>query len=155
MALGAKFISTKLVQCCGEKDSPLYCCYIAPPAPLKLRGKTKKYIYSKTERIQRNQRVKKSPFFPFCSTSVWSLCFSSIDKGRLMLSVQACNRHPVGSSGLSKVHTRRSQTVLSMIFTHLTMCVPVCVCVCVCVCVYLCVFLCECVLRVVIRIQLM
>ena len=53
-----------------------------------------------------------------------------------MLSVQACNRHPVGSSGLSKVHTRRSQTVLSMIFTHLTMCVPVCVFVC----VYLCVF---------------
>ena len=57
-----------------------------------------------------------------------------------MLSVQACNRHPVGSSGLSKVHTRRSQTVLSMIFTHLTMCVPVCVCVCVCVCVSVCVF---------------
>lgn len=51
----------------------------------------------------------------------------SIDKGRLMLSVQACNWHPVGSSGLSKVHTRRSQTVPSMIFTHLTMCVCVCV----------------------------
>jgi len=37
VALGAKFISTK-VQCCGEKDSPLYCCYIAPPAPLKSTG---------------------------------------------------------------------------------------------------------------------
>lgn len=56
-----------------------------------------------------------------------------------MLSVQACNRHPVGSLGLSKVHTRRSQTVPSMIFTHLTMCVHVCVC------------LCECMLRVVTR----
>lgn len=34
VALGAKFIGTK-VQCYGEKDSSLYCCYIAPPAPLK------------------------------------------------------------------------------------------------------------------------
>lgn len=43
-----------------------------------------------------------------------------------MLSVQACNQHPPGSSGLSKVHTRRCQTVPSMIFTHLTR-VSVCV----------------------------
>lgn len=56
---------------------------------------------------------------------------SSIDKGRLMLSLQACNRHPVGSSGLSKIHTRRSQTVSSMIFTHLTVCVCLRVCACV------------------------
>lgn len=31
VALGAKFIGTKVVQCCGEKVSPLYCCYMAPP----------------------------------------------------------------------------------------------------------------------------
>lgn len=36
-SLGSKFISTKVVQCCGEKDSPLYCCYIAPPAPWNQR----------------------------------------------------------------------------------------------------------------------
>lgn len=124
VALGAKFISTK-VQCCGEKDSPLYCCYIAPPAPLNQPEKKQK-----TKPIQRNGHVKKSPFFPHFARVEFML--SSIDKGRLMLSVQACNRHPVGSSGLSKVHTRRSQTVPSMIFTHLTMCVPVCVCVSAC-----------------------
>ena len=72
---------------------------------------------------------KKSPFFPILLDKRVEFMLSSIDKGRLMLSVQACNRHPVGSSRLSKVHTRRSQTVPSMIFTHLTMCVPVCVCV--------------------------
>ena len=62
MALGAKFISTKLVQCCGEKDSPLYCCYIAPPAPLKLRGKTKK-IYIAKLREYKGTNVLKSLLF--------------------------------------------------------------------------------------------
>lgn len=58
MALGAKFVSRK-VQCCGEKVSRLYCCYIASPRPLTLTTKTKK------KNTKKQNMGSKSPFF-FC-----------------------------------------------------------------------------------------
>lgn len=60
MALGAKFISKK-VQCCGEKDFLLYCCYIAPPAPLK---STKKEVAKCREHKETNNIKSLVSFFP-------------------------------------------------------------------------------------------
>lgn len=60
MALGAKFISTKVVQCCGEKDSPLYCCYIAPPDPLNKQEKI-----AKPREYKGTNMLKSPPFFHF------------------------------------------------------------------------------------------
>lgn len=42
-----------------------------------------------------------------------------IDKGRVMLSVQACNRHPVGVLGIIKSLVHRSSP-RALVFTHLT-----------------------------------